>query len=393
MTSSTASTPPVLDVRALSVAKEKTYFGWVLIISIIVWLLLTISMVGLFYAAFFAVFLWFGNGLLIAYLRSEAVQVGPDQLPELHAAFKTVCDELGLKETPGLYVLQSGGLLNAFATRFSGRDFVVVYSDFLDALGADSAEMKFILGHEVGHIKSRHILKQILLAPGLFAPLVGPAYRRAWESSCDRHGAYASQDIDGSIRAMMVLSGGPGHANRLSSTAFARQHHQERGFFISLHELTSTYPTLSRRVSDLEALRSGETAPAPKRHPFAYFIALGMPGGNLSGGGPAAGMLMVIVVIGLLAAMAIPAFAKVRETSQAKMCENNCGMLSSALDQYRLEKGQGATNWDEVIGSDKIIPSMPVCPKTGTYEATFDENASYVVTCDADHTAGQRPAR
>lgn len=393
MTSSTVSTPPVLDPRALSVAKEKTYFGWVLIISIIAWLLLAVSMVGLFYAAFFAVFLWFGNGLLIAYLRSEAVQVGPDQLPELHATFKTVCDQLGVKQMPDLYVLQSGGLLNAFATRFSGRDFVVVYSDFLDALGTDSPEMKFILGHEIGHIKSRHILKQILLAPGLFAPLVGPAYRRAWESSCDRHGAFASQDIDGSIRAMMVLSGGPGHADRLSSAAFARQHHAERGFFVSLHELTSSYPTLSRRVSDLEALRAEGASASPKRHPLAYFIALGMPGGNLSGGSPAAGMLMVIVIIGLLAAMAIPAFAKVRETSQAKVCENNCRMLASSLDHFRLENGRGATNWEEVVGPGKRLPSMPACPKIGTYEATFDENAGYIVTCNADHSAGQRPAR
>ena len=306
------ASPVALDLNSLSAPKEKTFFTWVCVIAVLVWLALAITLVGIFYAAFFAVFLWFGNGLLIAYLRSEAVKVGPDQLPELDSTFRAVCERLGVTQVPSLYVVQSGGLLNAFATRFSGRDFVVVYSEFLEALGTQSSEMKFVLGHEIGHIKSRHILKQILLAPGMFFPLIGPAYRRAWETSCDRHGAFAAQDMDGSVRAMMILSGGPGYAAHLSADAFASQHRDERGFFVSLHELTSTYPTLSRRVSDLQALQNGTIAIQPKRHPLAYLVAMGMPGGNLGGGSPAAGMLVVVVIIGLMAAMAIPAFAKVR---------------------------------------------------------------------------------
>lgn len=370
---------------ALSAPKEKTYFIWVLLASILVWGLLAISLVGLFYAAIFAVMLWFGNGLLTAHLRAEAVKVSAAQLPELHQAFVDVCARLGLAKVPALYVVQSGGMLNAFATRFSGRDFVIVYSDLLEALGPDSAEMKFILGHEVGHIQSRHILKQIFLAPGLFMPLVGPAYRRSWESSCDRYGAFAAQDPEASIRAMLVLSGGPGYARRLSAEAFSAQHVEERGFFVSLHELTSTYPTLSRRVTDLRALRDGAPAASPRRHPLAYLLALGMPGGNIGRGAPGAGILVVFVVMGMMAAMAIPAFAKVRSVSQSKVCENNRRMLSAALDQYRLENGAGAGNWADLIGADKLLKSMPACPLHGEYSADYDANHGYVVSCDADH--------
>src|SRR5688500_1014441 len=174
--------PVGLSSQSLTAPKEKSYFAWVLIISIIAWLALTLTIVGLFYAALFGFFLWLGNGLLTAHLRSEAVRVAPDQLGELHATFRAVCAQLQLAEIPALYVLQSGGVLNAFATRFAGREFVVVYSDMLEALGPSSPEMRFILGHEVGHIQSRHILKQIFLAPGLLFPLIGPAYRRAWET-------------------------------------------------------------------------------------------------------------------------------------------------------------------------------------------------------------------
>ncbi len=61
------------------------------------------------------------------------------------------------RQAAALYVLQSGGILNAFAARHAGRSFVVVYSDFMDVLGADWREMKFILGHEIGHLRSRHV--------------------------------------------------------------------------------------------------------------------------------------------------------------------------------------------------------------------------------------------
>ena len=142
-------TPPFgLSLQSLTAPKEKTYFTWVLIVSVLAWLALAITIFGLFYAALFGFFLWIGSGLLTAYLRAEAVRVSPEQLPELDAAFKDVCARLGLREVPALYVLQSNGLLNSFATRFSGRNFVVVYSDFLEALVPASPEMRFILGHD-----------------------------------------------------------------------------------------------------------------------------------------------------------------------------------------------------------------------------------------------------
>jgi Zn-dependent protease with chaperone function/competence protein ComGC len=390
-----APIPPVgLAPHTLTLPKENSRFILVLLVSIAVWLGLAITMIGIFYALLFGFFLWLGNGLLTAYLRAEAVRVGPDQLPELDASLREVCRRLGVRDVPALYVLQSGGLLNAFATRFAGRDFVVVYSDFLEALGPSSPEMRFILGHELGHIQSRHILKQIFLAPGLFCPLLGPAYRRAWETSCDRFGAYASQDVEASVGAMLVLSGGREHGRRLNAAAFAGQHASERGFFVSLHELTSTYPTLSRRVTDLMALKDGSAVRAPDRNPLAYLVALFMPGGNVGNGGPIAGFLMVVVVIGLMAAMAIPAFEKVRQSSQAHLCVNNQRILSSTLQQYALDNDKGADTWDDIVGEDKVIKTMPACPLGGTYNAAAQEDGTYEVTCTIPgHDPASLPAR
>jgi len=49
--------------------------------------------------------------------------------------------------------------------------------------------------------------------------------------------------------------------------------------------------------------------------------------------------MIVVVIIGLLAAMAIPAFNKVREQSREKAIVNNLRQVSSAGQQYILENG------------------------------------------------------
>ncbi len=378
--------PVGLNPSDLNVRKEGTYFAFVLIISILVWIAIAVSIIGAFYAVIIGFFLWLGNGLLIALLRSEAVRVDEHQLPELHRTFQDVCRQLGVLTPPKLFVLQAGGMLNAFAARFAGRDFVVVYSDFLEALGPTSTEMKFVLGHELGHIRSRHILKQIFLGPGMLCPLVGPAYRRAWESSSDRYGAYAAQDVEGSVRAMLILGGGREHGRLLNAEAFAGQHRDERGFFVSLHELTSSYPTLSRRTTDLLALRTGQPAAKPDRSPLAYLIALFIPGGNLAGGGGAASAMVMVVFIGLLAAMAIPAFQKVRQTSLLKVCANNERMYSAAFDQYALETGHPPKRLDMLVGAGKYIHTPPVCPAGGAYEIPVGATSGEEVYCTVHGT-------
>ncbi|MDD2764044.1 MAG: M48 family metalloprotease [Opitutaceae bacterium] len=364
------NTPPPaaslpLTPNTLTLPKERTYFSLVLIFSILVWLLLAVSIIGLIYAAVFAAVFWLANGLMVARLRSEAVKVDERQMPELHALLREVCGRLGVAPVPALYVVQAGGTLNAFAARHAGRGFVVVFSDFLEALGPGSPELKFVLGHEIGHIKSKHILKQILLAPGLFLPLLGPAYRRSWESSCDRYGAYAAGDTDSAVRAMLTLGGGRERGRQLNAEVFASQHREERGFFVSLHELISTYPTLSKRVTDLLALKSAMPARRPARNPLAYFLAMFVPGGNTAA---PANALIFIVIIGLLAAMAIPAFQKVHQSSIAMVCRNNLRQLSAASDQYVLETGHQPNEITELVGPDKYIKTMLVCPRGGTYE-------------------------
>lgn len=79
-------------------------------------------------------------------------------------------------------------------------------------------------------------------------------------------------------------------------------------------------------------------------------------------------IMIVVVIIGLLAAMAIPAFNKVRETSQAKTCVNNLRQIASAADQYFLENGgETSVTLGGLVGTEEYIKATPTCPKNGTY--------------------------
>lgn len=63
-------------------------------------------------------------------------------------------------------------------------------------------------------------------------------------------------------------------------------------------------------------------------------------------------IMIVVVIIGLLAAMAIPAFQKVRASSQDKAVTNNLRQLSAAADQYFLETGFSTVESGELVGSE-----------------------------------------
>jgi type IV pilus assembly protein PilA len=63
-------------------------------------------------------------------------------------------------------------------------------------------------------------------------------------------------------------------------------------------------------------------------------------------------IMIVVVIIGLLAAMAIPAFQKVRASSQDKAVTNNLRQLASAADQYFLETGETDVQSADLVGTE-----------------------------------------
>jgi len=80
-------------------------------------------------------------------------------------------------------------------------------------------------------------------------------------------------------------------------------------------------------------------------------------------------IMLVLVIIGMMAAIAMPAFIQARQTARRNTCVNNLRLISAAKEQAALENGFSETS---VLTSTQILPyikgnSMPLCPGNGVY--------------------------
>jgi len=84
-------------------------------------------------------------------------------------------------------------------------------------------------------------------------------------------------------------------------------------------------------------------------------------------------IMIVVAIIGLLAAIAIPNFVKARATSQANACINNLRQIDAAAQQFALEAKE--TTGGPITWPSDLTPyiklnsgsSIPACPASGTY--------------------------
>lgn len=211
------------------------------------------------YALLFCLLAMFAHGLALGRVRGNAVRVSEKQFPQLHKLAVAHARRLGLKQVPAVYVMQSGGLLNAFATRFAGRDFVIVCSDVLElALAQGEAAVGFIMGHELGHVWRGHLKYRWLTLPGRVMPYLGAAYSRACEYTCDRVGAFCQPE--GAITGLLALAAGKQLHAHVDVREYAAQAVNDQGFWIRRAELMSTHPLLPKRVAAL--LKAGVAIPA-----------------------------------------------------------------------------------------------------------------------------------
>ena len=155
---------------------------------------------------------------------ADNVRVTTRMLPRLHKYLGWGCKILDLDE-PELYVTLDP-VPNAY-TFGHKKPFIVLTSALVDLLGDE--ELLFVIGHELGHIKSGHVLYTILarnianiiaaigqatlgigalLGQGLVVAL-HDWYRKA-ELTADRAGLLCVQDLDPCVNVFMKLAGGGG---------------------------------------------------------------------------------------------------------------------------------------------------------------------------------------
>ena len=90
-------------------------------------------------------------------------------------------------------------------------------------------------------------------------------------------------------------------------------------------------------------------------------------------------IMIVVVIIGLLAAMAIPAFQKVRQSSQDKAVLNNARQLAAAADQYFLENGVSTVTRDNLVGASNYVKALNLVANE-TYPGGFTQGETITIS-------------
>lgn len=259
---------PTLSLDELRDPKEKTAWLWLLIAALPVWLLIGLAAAG---------FLWgsMGFGLLIfagfwvagylgellgaAYIKTNAVRLSPQQLPEIYEFTREAAGRLGMAP-PDVYVIQHN-VWNAFAVKLAGRRLVVLFSGAVDSLMAhgQAKELRFLIGHELGHHVAGHLdRKHTWVVCGAWLIWVYLWYSRRRELTCDRIGLYCAGSLNTALTAMTNLTVGAQLTPHVSVDAAVAQWEEHKGeFFVRYRVLYSTYPPLLCRLA---ALRDAATS-------------------------------------------------------------------------------------------------------------------------------------
>lgn len=168
-------------------------------------------------------------------LQGSNFHVTQESCPELYRLTKDIGRRLDIKEFPKIYT-QWGYFINAYTAGYDENVLLVIYSGAVDLLSNE--ELSFVVGHELGHIKSGHCLYHYVASilsqsaasiPGgeaIIAPLAVTLkyWDRMSEFTADRAGLLACQDIYVAVRSILKMSGLPmKYFDNMNEDAFIEQ--------------------------------------------------------------------------------------------------------------------------------------------------------------------------
>jgi tellurite resistance protein len=205
------------------------------------------------------------------HLLATSVRMSETMAPGLHAIARDCSERLALGIDLELYVFASP-VYNAMCFKpEDGRLFVMFASSLLEAF--DEAEIKFVMGHELGHHAYRHhdipigyILRgQERPGPRLALDLF--TWSRYAEISADRAGAHCAQDLDAVARSLFKLASGlTGRNIRFNLNDFLSQvdamqvEDAQPGQGAPKEDWFSTHPFSPLRVKALQQFYDSELA-------------------------------------------------------------------------------------------------------------------------------------
>lgn len=211
--------------------------------------------------AFFAIRWFYWSAI------TNAVEVTPVQFPEVY----TICHDLsqqmgfrpdaagkGITRLPRLYIKNGNGVMNAYASKCQvSRGYVVIHSDLVDVgyTYQDWEFVRFVLAHELGHIKCGHVdLWRSMIRPVTTALRIQASVIRAQEYTADRVALYYAP---AGGKGMIHLYCGKHLGHRVNMDEyFASVHAHKDGFWIKVANFLSDHAVGFRRMV---ALHEAET--------------------------------------------------------------------------------------------------------------------------------------
>jgi Zn-dependent protease with chaperone function len=384
-------------MSSLVCSRERTLEKITLFLGVFFWLVLLVGTFGLILIGLLIgyTFYLFMQSALISHIKGNGVRLTARQFPDLHGQFLECCSKLDIQPSPALpevYVLYGSGVMNAFATRFMGAQYVVLLSDVVDAMKANPDGVRFYLGHELGHLHMRHMGKMFLRWPALWIPLLGAAYARARETSCDRHGLACCASAENAGRALAALAAGRERWKNLDIEQFSEQVRETSGFWMSFHELIAGYPWLIKRVARV----TGHEALIPPRSRFSYMLAACVPYA-----GPVGGFFAVFVyayILVLVVVLGTPLFKDgLSEREAAAMVEETLPARDALATAYLKQRDFPSSlesvhlsatlpNGDQLVyDHDTMNLTVLSAGKAIRFEPSEGDDKEVIWNCAAEH--------
>lgn len=221
-------------------------------------------------AVYLPLIVFFARGMMYAQLRLTGVRITPTQFPEAYQMVAEAAHAAGLRRVPDAYVVLGNGQINAFASGHGHRRFIAIYSDLFEIGGKarNPNALRFIIGHEVGHIAAGHTSYFRLIFTALFSsiPWLGSTLSRTQEYTADNYGyRYCPQ---GASEVMGVLAAGKYLVNEVNFDELANRAVYERGPFTWLANINLSHPPTTWRAHALrDRSEPGRLIWRPKNNP------------------------------------------------------------------------------------------------------------------------------
>ncbi|WP_198510331.1 M48 family metallopeptidase [Bacillus solitudinis] len=235
---------------------ENLLYALCILVSIIIVISFLFSIIGAVILFGVALISLISHIFSMAHIQINGVLLRDNQFPGLYNKVEELSRKMELRRVPEVYVIESGGMLNAFATKvlgYFGKNMIVLYSDFVDiAYDSDEFDIDYVIAHELSHLKRNHIVKNLFVIPAMWIPFIGTSYLRMAEYTCDRMAAYYTDHPQNAINGLLVLAAGRRLFKEVNLEAYLNQYNEKKGLLITVAELLSTHPPIPKRIHAIE---------------------------------------------------------------------------------------------------------------------------------------------